>query len=184
VRYTANSFPEDLAFTQTKDRQNWQTRYVIQQPYDGSVAQCSAKVAQMDCEAMCKPRVSEVLRWLGSPTSSSAATYPDPNSPKYSKDPSILQNDCLNACTQAKQNGLDAAGRYYQQDLPRRLSTEKQTLAQLTGWGLAQIDAMPGADKYSALSPKAPTPQPTTQPPAQPEPTWWEQLFNGYKSKK
>ena len=32
VRYTANTFPEDLMFTQTKDKQNFQTRYVIQNP--------------------------------------------------------------------------------------------------------------------------------------------------------
>ena len=61
VRYTANTFPEDLMFTQTKDRQNWQTRYVVQNPYEGSVAQCSAKLGQMDCEAMCRPRVAQML---------------------------------------------------------------------------------------------------------------------------
>jgi hypothetical protein len=40
VRYTPQTFADDLAFTQTKDRQNWQTRYVIQNPYGGSVAEC------------------------------------------------------------------------------------------------------------------------------------------------
>ena len=44
----------------SKDRQNWQTRYVVQNPYEGSVAQCSARVGQMDCEAMCRPRVAQL----------------------------------------------------------------------------------------------------------------------------
>jgi len=48
VRYTPATFPEDLMFTQTSDRQNWQARYVIQNPYAGSVSACTAKVAQFD----------------------------------------------------------------------------------------------------------------------------------------
>jgi hypothetical protein len=34
VRYTTNTFPEDLVFTQTNDRQNWQTRDAVQSPVD------------------------------------------------------------------------------------------------------------------------------------------------------
>ena len=54
VRYTANTFPEDLMFTQTRDKQNFQTRYVIQKPYAGSVAACTDTVGKNDCEAMCR----------------------------------------------------------------------------------------------------------------------------------
>jgi hypothetical protein len=161
VRYTANTFPEDLMFTQTRDRQNWQTRFVIQQPYDSNVAACSARVAQTDCEAMCKPRVAEVLR---APDS----RYREPQNIRGS-DPQTLQRDCVSACTASKQTALDAASRYYQQSLPSRLATEKETLAGLTGWGLAQIDEMPDARKFSGSGESVPV---------NPPKTWWEQLFS------
>jgi hypothetical protein len=35
MRYTRDTFPEDLMFTQTNDRQNWQTRYVLRHPFKG-----------------------------------------------------------------------------------------------------------------------------------------------------
>lgn len=165
VRYTANTFPEDLMFTQTRDRENWQTRYVIQNPYDGSVAQCSDKVARMDCEAMCKPRVEQVI---------SAPRY-DNQAPIYrDKDPFVLQRNCVNACVNAKQGGLSAATRYYQTDLPQRIAAEKQTLAQLTGWPLSTIDAMPDAGKFTGMASAAPG---TRQPIGTGTTTWWEQLF-------
>ncbi len=170
VRYTANTFPEDLMFTQTKDRQNWQTRYVIQQPYESTVAQCSAKVSQIDCEALCKPRVTRVL--------GNTSTSPDQEPIYRSKDPLALQRDCVAACSASKQAGIDAASRYYQQDLPRRISTEKQTLAQLTGWGLAQIDEMPGAQTYPDVGRVTP---PRSAPPTPGKP-WWEQLFGTRKA--
>jgi hypothetical protein len=141
VRYTANTFPEDLMFTQTKDRQNWQTRYVIQNPYDSSVAQCSEKVAQMDCEAMCRPRVAQVM---------GAPAYEGQKSIYRDKDPLALQRDCVSTCVASKQGGIDAAAHYYQIDLPRRLNAERQTLARLTGWKPSEIDALPNARKFVA----------------------------------
>jgi hypothetical protein len=141
VRYTANTFPEDLMFTQTKDRQNWQTRYVVQNPYESSVAQCSDKVAQMDCEAMCKPRVTQLLN---------APVYEGEKPIYRDKDPYALQRDCVAACVASKQSGVDAAAKYYQTDLPRRIGSEKQTLAKLTGWKMSEIDAMPQAQRYSS----------------------------------
>ena len=163
VRYTANTFPEDLMFTQTKDRQNWQTRYVVQNPYDSSVAQCSAKVGQMDCEAMCKPRVTQVL---STPVSDAMlALYRD-------KDPLALQRDCVSACVASKQSGINSAARYYQTDLPKRLETEKLTLAQLTGWKLSAIDAMPHANRYTGAMVGGGVD-------AAPAKTWWESLFGG-----
>ena len=166
VRYTANTFPEDLMFTQTRDRQNWQARYVIQQPYDSSVAACSSQMAQADCEGMCKTRVDGVLRVMQ-------------NSDRYGfnenyrgKSPLALQSDCVAACTASKQSGIEAAARYYQQSLPQRIQSEKQTLAELTGWGLAQIDQMPDARKYSAQDVREPV-KPVIQPK-----TWWERLFS------
>jgi hypothetical protein len=157
VRYTGNTFPEDLMFTQTADRQNWQARYVIQQPYDSSVAACSSQMAQADCVGMCKQRVDNVL---------GALVVED----RYlDKSPGQLQGECLSACTSSKQSGLQAAERYYQQSLPRRIRSEKKTLAELTGWRLAQIEQMPGARKFSARDGSQP---------AGPDTAWWQQLFN------
>jgi hypothetical protein len=166
VRYTANTFPEDLMFTQTKDRQNWQTRYVVQNPYGGSVAQCTQQVGQMDCEAMCKPRVAQALA-LPTAGQQQRDLFKD-------KDPMALQRDCVAACTVSKQQGVQAATRYYEQQLPERINREKQTLAQLTGWGLADIDALPDARKYTLKEPReneGPTATRT------PDKTWWQKLF-------
>jgi hypothetical protein len=35
VRYDANSFPEDIAFMETSDRENFQTRYILHHPHEG-----------------------------------------------------------------------------------------------------------------------------------------------------
>jgi hypothetical protein len=40
IRYTPETFPEDLAFQETSDRQNFQTRYVLQNPWKGSANAC------------------------------------------------------------------------------------------------------------------------------------------------
>ncbi len=164
VRYTTNTFPEDLMFTQTKDRQNWQTRYVVQNPYEGSVAQCSAKVAQMDCEAMCRPRVDNML----------VAPGYDGQKPIYrDKDPMVLMRDCVTACATSKQVGVDAASRYYQSSLPRRISAEKQVLAKLTGWKMNDIDNMPGAARFAGADSSSTSPGQ----PLSPTKPWWEDLF-------
>jgi hypothetical protein len=38
VRYDAQSFPEDLVFIETKDRSNFQGRYVLRHPFKGKIA--------------------------------------------------------------------------------------------------------------------------------------------------
>ena len=40
VRYSPQTFPEDLMFQETKDRQNFQTRYVLHQPWKGDITAC------------------------------------------------------------------------------------------------------------------------------------------------
>jgi len=40
VRYSPQTFPEDLMFQETKDRQNFQARYVIRQPWKGDSNAC------------------------------------------------------------------------------------------------------------------------------------------------
>jgi hypothetical protein len=42
VRYTPDTFPEDLAFQETADRQNFQTRYVLQHPAQIAPEACPA----------------------------------------------------------------------------------------------------------------------------------------------
>jgi len=42
VRYDKHSFPEDLMFQETQDRQNFQARYVLRHPYSGDKNQCEA----------------------------------------------------------------------------------------------------------------------------------------------
>ena len=42
LRYTADTFPEDLRFQETGDRQNFQGRFVLQRAWKGSPAECPA----------------------------------------------------------------------------------------------------------------------------------------------
>lgn len=155
LRYTAQSFPEDLMLTQTADQQNWQARYVIQQPYGGTLGACAVTLNGKDCTALCKPKVAD---WLGA-----KGGYRQPLAVN-SEDPTVLQRDCESVCTAAKRAGLQAAGDYYERELPERLQREKLALAQLTGWPLARIDALPDAQRYG--TPAAPADKP-----------WWQRLF-------
>ena len=42
VRYSADTFPEDLIFQETQDQENFQARYVMHRPWDGSPTACEA----------------------------------------------------------------------------------------------------------------------------------------------
>ena len=42
LRYTDKTFPEDLMFHETKDNRNFQGRYVLQHPWEGSPGKCKA----------------------------------------------------------------------------------------------------------------------------------------------
>jgi hypothetical protein len=42
VRYSASTFPEDLTFQETADRENFQARYVMRHPWQGSEHACPA----------------------------------------------------------------------------------------------------------------------------------------------
>jgi len=167
VRYTANTFPEDLMFTQTKDRQNWQTRYVIQNPYAGSVAACSEKTAKADCEAMCRDRMSNVERMISDGRRNNSS-LPDIYANKSS---SALMSDCAKSCSDSKRGALDAASKYYERELPERLAREKQTLAKLTGWSMAEIDKMGSASGNVAPTGTGNVQVPDTR-------TWWQKLFS------
>jgi hypothetical protein len=45
LRYTPESFPEDLVLQQTADRGNFQARYVLRHPWSGSPSKCEAATA-------------------------------------------------------------------------------------------------------------------------------------------
>ena len=42
VRYSADTFPEDLIFQETQDQENFQARYVLQHAWNGSPTACEA----------------------------------------------------------------------------------------------------------------------------------------------
>ncbi len=48
VRYTADSFPEDLVFQETADRDNFQGRYVLRHAWKGKRDQCEAAKSYFD----------------------------------------------------------------------------------------------------------------------------------------
>jgi hypothetical protein len=169
LRYTPRTFPEDLMFIETKDSQNWQARYIIQHAFGGSVAECSERVGKMDCAAMCRQRVSDVRSALGRNNSKWMAQQYDDTTP------ATLTSQCMSSCELAKAQTLNAASRYYQIALPERLATEKQTLAELTGWSLHDIDAMPGAPRVSALPPQIHTGLQRAA--ARIDAPWWQKLF-------
>ncbi|WP_338847146.1 DUF2330 domain-containing protein [Massilia sp. W12] len=147
LRYTPESFPEDLVLTQTRDNENWQARYVIQQPFSGDMQQCREKAAKVDCAAECKPRVEEVLR-----VQREEPKILRPEWQQKSRDK--LHAECLQSCNESKANGLKNALQYYRVDLPNRLEQEKKTLSDLSGWSLQKIEQMPEAQRYSAAAKK------------------------------
>jgi hypothetical protein len=48
VRYDREHFPEDLVFQETKDRENFQGRYVLRHPWKGDVNKCPAAAKYFD----------------------------------------------------------------------------------------------------------------------------------------
>ena len=164
LRYTPRTFPEDLMFTQTSDTQNWQARYVIQNPYGGSVSECTERVNAMNCETMCGDRVPDLLSRIEN-NNWGLESY-------RNKSRTELKNECMASCRESKDRGLEAAVRYYTRDLPQRIAGEKQTLAQLTGWSLHDIDAMPGAQRYGIIDAEKESGAVAENQ------TWWQKLFS------
>lgn len=48
IRYTAATFPEDLMFQETGDRENFQTRYVLRHPWQGNPGACPEAARYLD----------------------------------------------------------------------------------------------------------------------------------------
>lgn len=65
------------------------------------------------------------------------------------RSPAEFLETCVSKCEETKLTALESGKRYYEQDLPKRLAAEKETLAKITGWSLSAIDAMPGAREYA-----------------------------------
>ena len=148
VRYTPQTFPEDLMLVQTRDRENWQTRYVVQNPFEGSLQQCQQKAAGRSCEAACDSAYA--------PRAAHSGLQPGPWSP------------CVRSCQASQSAGLERARRYYEQELPQRRQNELNNLRRFTGWSQEE------ARRFSGLGAAASTGQTT---PAEPALKWWQKLF-------
>jgi hypothetical protein len=133
LRYSANTFPEDLVLVETRDTQPWQARYVAPQPTEGSVAACGVQMAQLDCQSKCTDKV-DYLFLVNRPKDLQQAYRDKPRA--------TLQSECLHACVASKKTVLDRATRYYTKELPSRLESQVQTLSDLSGWSRARIEAM------------------------------------------
>jgi hypothetical protein len=64
VRYTPETFPEDLALQETKDRQNYQARYVLRHPAEVDPEACPAAHAYLERVAQRREREAETLARL------------------------------------------------------------------------------------------------------------------------
>lgn len=65
VRYDAASFPEDLTFIETKDRQNFQGRYVLRHPWRGKASCDAAKSYQASLPARFKREAVNLAHLTG-----------------------------------------------------------------------------------------------------------------------
>lgn len=148
VRYTPKTFPEDLMFVQTSDRQNWQTRYVVQNPFEGSVQQCREKAAAYSCENACQS--FDGGRWQDFIERRNYVT------------------SCIQSCKANSSNAVEQARRYYEIDLPQRRQNELQTLMHYTGWSMSEALRFSGEPFNTGITPNN----------KQPNSKWWEKLFN------
>jgi hypothetical protein len=64
VRYTADTFPEDLVFQETGDRANFQARYVLRHPWKGDRAACPEAALYFDQVAQRRSREAQTLAEL------------------------------------------------------------------------------------------------------------------------
>jgi hypothetical protein len=64
VRYTPDTFPEDLMFQETSDRGNFQTRYVLRHAWPGSPDACPEAKLYFDQVAKRKTKEAQVLAEL------------------------------------------------------------------------------------------------------------------------
>jgi hypothetical protein len=61
LRYTPETLPEDLMFTETQDRQNFQARYVLRHPWQGDANACPEAKSYFDEVARRQEREAQTL---------------------------------------------------------------------------------------------------------------------------
>jgi len=61
LRYSAETFPEDLVFQETGDQQNFQGRYVLQHPWKGSPDACPAAATYFEQLQQRREKEAETL---------------------------------------------------------------------------------------------------------------------------
>jgi hypothetical protein len=172
VRYTPKNFPEDLMFVQTADRENWQTRYIVQNPFESNMQQCREKAANYNCENACQG--SDDGDW----DDSEGRVYErgnkkmKPQREPVSRKPYI--NNCIQSCKANNRSAVEQARLYYETNLPQRQQSELQTLSRYTGWSMQDAQRFIGGRPISA-SEKLPV--------NDSQPKWWEKLFNKDASK-
>lgn len=64
VRYDAAHFPDDLFFQETRDRENFQGRYVLRHPWHGSADACPAAAQYIDALAQRQTQENQTLAQL------------------------------------------------------------------------------------------------------------------------
>jgi hypothetical protein len=64
LRYTPEALPEDLMFQETKDRQNFQARYVLRHPWKGNPDACAVATRYFDDVAKREEREAQTLASL------------------------------------------------------------------------------------------------------------------------
>ena len=155
VRYTPKTFPEDLMFVQTADRQNWQTRYVVQNPFESSVQACREKAANYSCENACR---NEDDGWSV-------------------RERKGYARSCIQSCKANNSSAVAQARRYYEFDLPQRQQAEMQTLMRYTGWNIREAERFVGSEVAVNDA------QGNKLPQVENKDKWWERLFNPGKVK-
>ncbi len=169
VRYTPKTFPEDLMFVQTADRENWQTRYIVQNPFAGNIQQCREKAANYSCENACQG--TDDGQWRDS----DERVYRD--KAKQQREPRSRRpyiNNCVQSCKANNRSAVEQARLYYETDLPQRQEAELQTLTRYTGWNMQDAQRFIGGKPIS-VSEKLPVNDSQAK--------WWEKLFNKDASK-
>lgn len=147
VRYTPKTFPEDLMFVQTSDRQNWQTRYVVQNPFESTLQQCRERAAAYSCEESCQ-------------------TYGGGRWQDFAERTNYV-GSCIQSCKASNRNAIEQARHYYEIDLPQRRQTELQTLMRYTGWSMNEAQRFVGGKISMNGTPGN----------HQPNNKWWQKLF-------
>ncbi|WP_338847145.1 DUF2330 domain-containing protein [Massilia sp. W12] len=144
LRYTPESFPEDLVLTATRDSRNWQVRHFITYPFKGDMASCKAQVEKTDCNQFCQVEVKAIMQKRNE--------HADANSNRAQEE---LHQECMQTCQKTKQRALQQGQEYYE-ELPKLLQEEAINLPKLSGWSAQKIDQLKrSAAGQAAAKPKS-----------------------------